>query len=83
MKPPQGMHQLMDRIEGHKKVKDNQSTSKGKAKAFVPDQRDSSTSRFASSRPRRESYNQTPHTIVGPQAVNFMFKKLIYQVLEN
>ena len=31
------MHQLMDQIEEHKKVEDNQSQSKGKAKIFIPD----------------------------------------------
>lgn len=37
MKLPQSMHQLMDQIEEHKKVEDNQSQSKGKAKIFMPD----------------------------------------------
>ena len=57
MKPPRSMHQLMDQIEEHKRVEDNQSSNKGKAKAFSIDQRDSSASRFPSSRPRREFYN--------------------------
>ena len=83
MKLPRGMHQLMDRIEEHKRVKDNQSSSKGKAKAFVPDWRDSSIGQFATSWPRREFYNQTPHTVAGPQAVNSVFKEPIYQVLEK
>ena len=67
----------MDRIEKHKRVEDNQSISKGKAKAFVPDRKDSSIGRFASSRPRREFYNQTPHTIAGPQVMNLVFKDIL------
>ena len=37
MKPPRNMHQLMDQIEEHKKVKDNQNYNNGKTKAFSPD----------------------------------------------
>ena len=73
----------MDRIEKHKRVEDNQSISKGKAKAFVPDRRDNSIGRLTSSQPRREFYNQTSHTVAGPQAVNSVFKEPIYQVLEK
>ena len=83
MKPTWGMHQLMDWIEEHKRVEDNQSSSKGKAKVFTSDRRDNSTSWFASSQLRREFHSQTSHNVVSPQAVNSMFKELIYQVLEK
>ena len=83
MKPPQGMHQLMDQIEEHKRVEDNKGSSKGKAKAFIPDRNDSSIGKFVSSQPRKEFYNQTSHTVVGSQAVNSVFKEMIYQVLEK
>lgn len=66
MKPPWSIHQLMDRIEGHKKVEDNQNSSKGRAKVFTPDQRDNSSGRFASSKPRREFFNQTSHGLANP-----------------
>ncbi|XP_050241242.1 uncharacterized protein LOC126690154 [Quercus robur] len=36
MKPPRNMHKLMDHIEEHKRVKDDQSQGKGKAKIFSP-----------------------------------------------
>lgn len=40
MKLPLSLHQLMDIIEEHKKVEDNQNQSKGKARIFTPDRRD-------------------------------------------
>ena len=40
MKPPWSMHQLMDLIEKHKRVEDDQNQSKGNAKVFTPDRRD-------------------------------------------
>ena len=46
MKPPRSMHQLMDRIEEHKRVEDNQNHRKGKAKDFTPDCKDNSTGWF-------------------------------------
>ena len=36
-KPAQSMHQLMDRIDKHKRVKDDQPQGKGKAKVAPPD----------------------------------------------
>ena len=83
MKPPQGIHQLMDWIKEHKRVEDNKSSSKGKAKTFIPNRRDSLTGWFASSQPMREFYNQKPRNVVGPQVVNLVFKEPIYQVLEK
>nr|XP_023876927.1 uncharacterized protein LOC111989368 [Quercus suber] len=49
MKPAQNMHQLMDRIEEHKKVKDNQNQGKGKAKPFTPNRKDNLVGQFTSS----------------------------------
>ena len=37
MKPFRNMHQLMDRIKEHKRVEDNQNSSKGKIKSFTHD----------------------------------------------
>ena len=37
MKPPQRIHQLMDRIKKHRWVEDNQDESKGKVRIFTPD----------------------------------------------
>ena len=36
MKPSRNMHQLMDRIKEHKRVEDNQNSSKGKNQVFHP-----------------------------------------------
>ena len=37
MKPPRNMHQLMDRIEEHKRVEDNQNSTRGKTKVSTTD----------------------------------------------
>jgi len=37
MKPLRNMHQLVDQIEVHKRVEDNQNKGKGKEKAFTLD----------------------------------------------
>ena len=49
MKPPRRMHQLMDQIEEHKRVKDNQNQGEGKVKAFTLDRKDNSVGRFTPS----------------------------------
>ena len=67
MKPSQSMHQLMDRIEEHKRVKDNQNQSKGKAKVFTTDQRDNWANWYGPSCPRREFFNQASCNPVGPK----------------
>ena len=67
IKPYQSTHQLMDRIEEHERVEDNQNQSKGKAKVFTTDQRDNQAKRYGPSHPRREFYNQAPHNLVGPK----------------
>ena len=37
MKPPRNMHQLMDQIEEHKRVEDNQNSTRGKTKVSTTD----------------------------------------------
>ena len=66
MKPPQNMHQLMDRIEEHKRVEDIQSFRRGKAKASTTDRRDNLVGRFPSCRPWREYYNQASQNVAAP-----------------
>ena len=83
MKPPRNVHQLMDRIEEHKRVVDNQSSAKGKSKVSTNDRRDNLGGRFSSSQPRREYYNQPSHDSVNPQMVNSVFKETIHQVLDK
>ena len=60
MKPTQDMHQLMDRVEEHKRVEDDQFQSKGKAKVFMPKRRDPRLDRFNLNKTRREFFNQAP-----------------------
>ncbi|XP_075657911.1 uncharacterized protein LOC142627900 [Castanea sativa] len=47
-KPPWNMHQLMDRIEEHKRVEDNQSSARGKTKVSTTDRKDNSADRLGS-----------------------------------
>ena len=60
MKPTRNMHQLMDRIDEHKKVEDDQVQGKGKAKVFTPEWRDPRSNRFGPNQPRRDFFNQAP-----------------------
>jgi len=48
----------MDCIEKHKRVKDDQSQSKGKAKVFMPERRDPWPDKYGPSRPRKDFFNQ-------------------------
>ena len=41
MKLARDMHQLMDKIEEHKRVEDDQVQGKGEVKVFTPEQKDS------------------------------------------
>ena len=83
IKPPRNVHQLMDWIEEHKKVEDNQSSARGKRKVSTNDQRDNTGGLFSSSRPRREYYNQPSHYSAASQMVNSVFKEPIDQVLDK
>ncbi|XP_065637054.1 uncharacterized protein LOC136070694 [Quercus suber] len=46
MKPARSMRQLMDRIDEHKRVEEDQQQGKGKAKLAPPDQRDFKLERY-------------------------------------
>ncbi|XP_075663119.1 uncharacterized protein LOC142632633 [Castanea sativa] len=80
MKPAQNMRQLMDHLEKHKGVEDDQAQGKGKAKAF-PERRDHGVGGYHNNRLRRNFPNQKPTK--GAQMVNLLFKELIYQILEK
>ena len=60
------MHQLMNRIEEHKRVEDDQNQGKGNAMAFTPNQKDNLVGQFNPSQPKREFFNQVPYNPVGP-----------------
>ena len=80
MKPARNMCQLMDRIDKHKRVEDDQTKGKGKAKAF-PEKRDPRVGGYDNNQSRRDFPNQAPGT--GAQMVNLMFKEPVYQILEK
>ena len=79
----QSMHQLMDRIDKHKRVEDDQQQGKGKGKMKeIPyDQRDFRSERYNSNRPKRDFSRHTRH--ITAQVVNTVFKEPIHQVLEK
>ena len=72
IKSPRGMHQLMDWIEEHKRVKNNQNQSKGKAKVFTLDRRDNQANRYTPSHLRREFFYQENRNPIGPCKVEFI-----------
>ena len=80
MKPARSMRQFMDHIDEHKRVEDNQTQGKGKAKAF-PKKRDPRVGGYDNNQSRRDFPNQAPGT--GAQMVNLMFKEPVYQILEK
>ena len=74
------MCQLMDRIDKYKRVKEDQTQGKGKAKVFL-EKRDPRRVGYHNNRSRRDFPNQT--SFVGAQVVNSLFKEPIYQILEK
>ncbi|XP_075674755.1 uncharacterized protein LOC142643934 [Castanea sativa] len=80
MKPARNMRQLMDRIDKHKRVEDDQIQGKGKAKAF-PKKRDPRAGGYNNNRPRRDFPNQSSGR--GTQVVNSVFKEPVYQILKK
>ena len=62
-------------------MEDDQSQGKGKAKVFIPEQRDPWPDRFSPNKLRREFFNQAPQN--NAQAMNSIFKEPVYWVLEK
>lgn len=57
MKLAQSMCQLMDCIDKHKRVEEDQTQGKGKAKVFPPVRRDPQLEGYNHSQPKREFVN--------------------------
>ena len=57
MKPARSIHQLMDRIDDHKRVEEDQTQGKGKAKAF-PKKMDHQWRSYNQNQSRRDFINQ-------------------------
>ena len=53
MKPARSMHQLMDHIDEHKRVDEDQTQGKGKAKIFPAKRRNHQLKGYSHNRPRR------------------------------
>ena len=70
-KPVRSVHRLMDRIDEHKWVKEDQQQGKGKARVIPQDKRDFRSNRYNNSRPRRDFVGQFRFTTL--QVVNTVF----------
>ena len=80
-KPVQSMRQLMDWIDKHKPVEDDQQQVKGKAKEIPHDQIDFRSERYNSNQPKRDFTGHTGQTTA--QVVNTMFREPVHQILEK
>ena len=63
IKPAWNMHQLMDRINEHKRGEEDQVQGKGKGEVFMPVRRDPQRDRYGPNRPKRDFFNQPPTII--------------------
>ena len=70
----------MDHIDEHKRVKEDQTQGKGKAKVFL-EKRDPWAGGYNHNRPRRDFSNQSSRA--STQMVSSVFKELVYQILEK
>ena len=81
MRPPKNMHQLMRRIEEHKRLEDNRLQSKGEAPTFSQYSRDSQPEKYQQ-RARREPRVRSLNLAPWPVGVNVTFKELVYKIHE-
>ncbi|XP_023888363.1 uncharacterized protein LOC112000451 [Quercus suber] len=81
MKPAQNVCQLMDRIDKHKRVEEDQVQGKRKAKVFTPEKRDPRPNKYGLNRPRRDFFSQLPRA--NTSVVSSVFKEPIYRILEK
>ena len=80
MKPACSMCQLMNHIDEHKRVKEDQTRGKAKTKIFF-EKRDPRVGGYNHNRHGRDFSNQSPR--ISAQIVNSMFKELAYQILKK
>lgn len=81
MKPAQNVCQLMDRIDKHKGVEEDQVQGKGKAKVFTPEKRDPRPDKYGLNRPRKDFFSQLPQA--NTSVVSLVFKEPVYRILEK
>ena len=80
-KPITSLRQLMDRVDKHKRIEDDQQQGKGKAKVIPQERRDFRSDRYNNNRPRRDYVGQLGS--INTQAVNTVFREPVRQVLEK
>ncbi|XP_065622629.1 uncharacterized protein LOC111989370 [Quercus suber] len=80
-KPVTSVCQLMDRIDKYKRVEEDQQQGKGKDKVISQERRDFRLDRYNNNKSRRDFAGQSG--LANLQAVNAVFKELVYQVLEK
>ena len=80
-KPVKSVHQLMDRIDKYKWVKEDQQQGKWKAKVIPQDMRDFGSDKYNNNRPQRDFAEQSGPTAT--QVVGTVFRKPMHQVLER
>ena len=61
-KPVTSLCQLMDRVDKHKRIKDDQQQGKGKAKVIPQEMRDFKSNRYNNNRPRKDYAGQSGST---------------------
>ena len=76
MKPARSMGQLMDYIDEHKRVEEDQAQGKGKTKIFPPEKRNPWPEGYNHSQPSREFANQLSRA--NAHVANLVFKKHVY-----
>ena len=80
-KPIANVHQLMDRIDKYKRVKEDQLQGRGKEKVIPPKANDFRSERYNPSQSRRDFLRQAGQS--NTQTVNAVFREPIQQVLEK
>ncbi|XP_030924657.1 uncharacterized protein LOC115951629 [Quercus lobata] len=73
--PVTGVHQLMDRIDKYRRVKEDQLQGKGKAKVIPQERRDFKSDRYNSNRPRKDFIEQSGSA--NTQTVNAVFRESV------
>ena len=80
-KPTTSVRQMMDRIDKHKRVEEDQLKGKGKEKVIPQERRDFKSDQYNSNRPRRDFAGQSEAT--STQTVNTVFRESVHRVLEK
>ena len=80
-KPVVNVRQLMNRIDKYRRIEGDQLQGKGKVKVIPQEMRDFRSNRIQNNRPRRDFAGQPGSA--NTQAVNFVFREPVQQVLEK